>query len=86
MFAPQPQIRLDHARVIRQFARRAVHVHLAVFQHIGVVGHLQRGTASAFVSGTYLAGASGGTSASMEGSSFIAGLSAAPIRVRRYCR
>ena len=39
-----------------------------------------------FVSGTYLAGASGGTSASMEGSSFIAGLSAAPIRVRRYCR
>ena len=57
MFAPQPQIRFNHARVIRQF-----------------------------VSGTYLAGASGGTSASMEGSSFIAGLSAAPIRVRRYCR
>lgn len=45
MCAPQPQIRLDHTRVIRQFARRAVHVHLAVFQHIGVVGHLQRGAA-----------------------------------------
>ena len=88
MLAPQPQIRLDHARVIRQFARRAVHVHLAVFQHIGVVSHLQRDMARQvrFVSGTYLAGASGGTSASMEGSSFIAGLSAAPMRVRRYCR
>lgn len=87
MLAPQPQIRLDHARVIRQFSRRAVHVHLAVFQHIGRMS----ATCSAarqvrFVSGTYLAGASGGTSASMEGSSFIAGLSAAPIRVRRYCR
>ncbi len=48
MLAGQPQVGLDHPRVIGQFGGRALHGDLTGFQHVGVVGHAQGRTGVLF--------------------------------------
>src|SRR5690606_41263290 len=43
MLAAEAEVGLDHARIVGERVRRAFHRDLAGLEHVGVVGHLQRG-------------------------------------------